>query len=49
VEITINHRKQIRAQVKTLEIIAHKFVHKPMQTRLKAVDNLVPIGRGQIN
>ena len=28
-------------------IIARKSVHEPMQTGLKAVDSLVPIGRGQ--
>lgn len=28
-------------------IIARKSVHQPMQTGLKAVDSLVPIGRGQ--
>ncbi len=28
-------------------IIACKFVHKPIQTWLKAIDSLVPIGRGQ--
>ncbi len=26
---------------------SHKSVHEPMQTRLKAVDSLVPIGCGQ--
>ncbi len=28
-------------------IIARKSVHEPMQTGIKAVDSLVPIGRGQ--
>ncbi|KAI8021396.1 hypothetical protein LOK49_LG03G00223 [Camellia lanceoleosa] len=37
----------IRVEVKALEIIERKYVHEPMQTRLEAVDNLVPIGRGQ--
>jgi F0F1-type ATP synthase alpha subunit len=26
---------------------SHKSMHEPMQTRLKAIDSLVPIGRGQ--
>ena len=30
-----------------LGIIARKSVHEPMQTGLKAIDSLVPIGRGQ--
>ena len=36
-----------RAEVKAPGIIARKSVHEPMQTGLKAVDSLVPIGRGQ--
>ena len=28
-------------------IIPRKSVHEPMQTGLKAIDSLVPIGRGQ--
>ncbi|KAH7278155.1 hypothetical protein KP509_38G027200, partial [Ceratopteris richardii] len=34
-------------EVKAPGIIARKSVHEPMQTGLKAVDSLVPIGRGQ--
>jgi F-type H+-transporting ATPase subunit alpha len=34
-------------EVKALGIIARKVVHKPMQTWLKAIDSLVPIGCGQ--
>jgi F-type H+-transporting ATPase subunit alpha len=34
-------------EVKAPRIIARKSVHKSMQTGLKAVDSLVPIGRGQ--
>jgi F-type H+-transporting ATPase subunit alpha len=33
--------------VKAPGIIERKSVHEPMQTGLKAVDSLVPIGRGQ--
>ncbi len=34
-------------EVKALGIIAHNFLHRPMQTKLKVIDSLVPIGRGQ--
>lgn len=34
-------------EVKAPGILARKSVHEPMQTGLKAVDSLVPIGRGQ--
>jgi F0F1-type ATP synthase alpha subunit len=27
--------------------MTRNFLHKPMQTKLKVVDNLIPIGRGQ--
>jgi F0F1-type ATP synthase alpha subunit len=33
-----------RVEVKAPGIIARKFVHEPMQTRLKAVDSLVRAG-----
>jgi proton translocating ATP synthase F1 alpha subunit len=36
-----------RVEVKAPGIIVRKSVHEPMQTGLKAVDSLVPIGRGQ--
>jgi F-type H+-transporting ATPase subunit alpha len=36
-----------RVEMKAPGIIARKSVHEPMQTGLKAVDSLVPIGRGQ--
>nr|ACI95886.1 ATP synthase F1 subunit alpha [Isoetes engelmannii]ACK38299.1 ATP synthase F1 subunit alpha [Isoetes engelmannii] len=36
-----------RVEVKAPGIIARKSVHEPMETGLKAVDSLVPIGRGQ--
>ena len=36
-----------RVETKAPGIIARKSVHEPMQTGLKAVDSLVPIGRGQ--
>ncbi|MBQ8436283.1 MAG: F0F1 ATP synthase subunit alpha [Alphaproteobacteria bacterium] len=36
-----------RAEVKAPGIIARKSVHEPMQTGLKIIDSLIPIGRGQ--
>jgi len=36
-----------RVDIKAPGIIARKSVHEPMQTGLKAIDSLVPIGRGQ--
>jgi F-type H+-transporting ATPase subunit alpha len=36
-----------RVEVKAPGIIPRKGVHEPMQTGLKAIDSLVPIGRGQ--
>jgi len=39
--------KQSRVEIKAPGIIARKSVHEPMQTGIKAVDSLVPIGRGQ--
>jgi len=36
-----------RIEVKAPGIIARQSVHEPLQTGLKAIDTLVPIGRGQ--
>jgi F-type H+-transporting ATPase subunit alpha len=36
-----------RVDVKAPGIIPRKSVHEPMQTGLKAIDTLIPIGRGQ--
>ena len=36
-----------RVEVKAPGIISRKSVHEPLQTGLKAIDALVPIGRGQ--
>ena len=41
------HHERRRVEVKAPGIIERKSVHEPMQTGLKAVDSLVPIGRGQ--
>ena len=39
--------KQMRVEVKAPGIIPRKSVHEPMQTGLKSIDALIPIGRGQ--
>ena len=39
--------KMRRAELKAPGIIPRKSVHEPMQTGLKAIDSLIPIGRGQ--
>ncbi len=43
----IESRARRRVDVKAPGIIPRKSVHEPMQTGLKALDSLVPIGRGQ--
>ena len=43
----IKAEKRMRVDVKAPGIIPRKSVHQPMQTGLKALDALVPIGRGQ--
>eukprot|EP00386_Alphamonas_edax_P000178 GDKI01000481.1.p1 GENE.GDKI01000481.1~~GDKI01000481.1.p1 ORF type:complete len:530 (+),score=196.37 GDKI01000481.1:3-1592(+) len=40
-------KERRRVEVKAPGIIPRKSVHEPMQTGLKCVDSLVPIGRGQ--
>ena len=39
--------KRKRVEIKAPGIIPRKSVTEPMQTGLKSVDGLVPIGRGQ--
>src|SRR6185369_1022498 len=39
--------KRMRVDVKAPGIIPRKSVHEPMATGLKAIDSLIPIGRGQ--
>ncbi|HLF58360.1 MAG TPA: F0F1 ATP synthase subunit alpha [Alphaproteobacteria bacterium] len=39
--------KRTRVEVKAPGIIPRRSVHEPMQTGLKSVDSLIPIGRGQ--
>jgi len=43
----IKTKERARIEVKAPGIIPRKSVHEPMQTGLKSVDSLVPIGRGQ--
>lgn len=43
----IESNQRQRIELKAPGIIPRKSVHEPMQTGLKAVDSLVPIGRGQ--
>jgi len=43
----IEYTERRRVDVKAPGIIPRKSVHEPMQTGLKAIDALIPIGRGQ--
>jgi len=43
----IESTERSRIEVKAPGIIPRKSVHEPMQTGLKAIDSLIPIGRGQ--
>jgi F-type H+-transporting ATPase subunit alpha len=43
----INSSESKRVDIKAPGIIPRKSVNEPMQTGLKAVDSLIPIGRGQ--
>jgi F-type H+-transporting ATPase subunit alpha len=43
----LNSAERRKVDLKAPGIIARKSVHEPMQTGLKAIDSLVPIGRGQ--
>src|SRR5262252_6799492 len=36
-----------KVEIKAPGIVARKSVHEPMQTGLKAIDSMIPIGRGQ--
>jgi F-type H+-transporting ATPase subunit alpha len=36
-----------KVEIKAPGIIARKSVHEPMQTGIKAIDSMIPIGRGQ--
>ena len=43
----ITTQDRSRVEVKAPGIIPRKSVHEPVQTGLKAIDSLIPIGRGQ--
>merc|ERR1712054_266480 len=43
----ISNLPRKRVEIKAPGIIARKSVHLPMQTGIKVVDSLIPIGRGQ--
>ena len=43
----IKSKKSSRVEVKAPGIIARKSVHEPVQTGIKSIDSLIPIGRGQ--
>ncbi|MCP5372155.1 MAG: F0F1 ATP synthase subunit alpha [Hyphomicrobiales bacterium] len=43
----IDAEKRERVEVKAPGIIPRKSVHEPVQTGLKAIDSLIPVGRGQ--
>ena len=43
----LNNVTMRRAELKAPGIIPRKSVHEPMQTGIKAIDSLIPIGRGQ--
>ncbi len=43
----INATRRARVDVKAPGIIPRKSVHEPMSTGLKAIDALIPVGRGQ--
>src|SRR4051794_5155763 len=43
----ITGAKKRQVEIKAPGIIARKPVHEPMQTGIKAIDSMIPIGRGQ--
>jgi len=43
----LDDQSRRRVEMKAPGILARRSVHEPMQTGLKAIDSLVPIGRGQ--
>jgi len=44
-EINTEHKRQV--EIKAPGIIPRKSVHEPLQTGLKAIDSMIPVGRGQ--
>ncbi len=43
----INAEKTARVEVKAPGIVKRKSVHEPLQTGIKAIDAMIPVGRGQ--
>jgi proton translocating ATP synthase F1 alpha subunit len=43
----INFDEQLAVDIKAPGIIKRKSVHEPLQTGVKAIDSMIPIGRGQ--
>ncbi len=43
----INSKEFRKVEIKAPGIVARQSVHEPLQTGLKAVDSMIPIGRGQ--
>ncbi len=43
----IKAEKSSRVEVKAPGILGRKSVHEPLQTGIKAIDSMIPIGRGQ--
>ena len=43
----IQSKDSRRVEIKAPGIVARKSVHEPLQTGIKAIDSMIPIGRGQ--
>jgi F-type H+/Na+-transporting ATPase subunit alpha len=43
----LNTKTLRKVEIKAPGIVARKSVHEPLQTGLKAIDSMIPIGRGQ--
>src|SRR5205085_6870786 len=43
----IDTKERRKIEIKAPGIISRKSVHQPMQTGIKAIDTMIPIGRGQ--
>src|SRR5438105_1783039 len=43
----IDTKERRKVEIKAPGIVARKSVHEPLQTGLKAIDAMIPIGRGQ--
>jgi len=46
-DLVVDESSKKRIEIKAPGIIARKSVHEPVQTGIKAIDALLPIGRGQ--